>query len=149
MNLFAQCLPSSSVSQRVIARRMAFQSKQCGYGRVNGFFLSYFLPPEAQTDTDVKRADIFVNTNSRSCKLMHAIFLSPQLTALSEALELCCLPHWSCSNWGSSVMSGPRVPVCARLHFYLRIENAEGNVLIAMYLFIYSFIYLFVCVLFA
>jgi len=37
---------------------------------------------------------------------------------------------------------------------YLRIENAEGYVLIAMYLFIYLlfiylFIYLFVCVLFA
>jgi len=32
---------------------------------------------------------------------------------------------------------------------YLRIENAEGYVLIAVYLFIYSFIYLFVCVLLA
>jgi len=28
---------------------------------------------------------------------------------------------------------------------YLRIENAEGYVLIAVYLFIYIFIYLFIC----
>jgi len=31
------------------------------------------------------------------------------------------------------------------LDFYLRIENAEGYVLIAMYLFIYVFIYLYAC----
>jgi len=36
----------------------------------------------------------------------------------------------------------------AQLH-YLRIENAEGYVLIAVFLFIYLLIYLFVCVLFA
>jgi len=29
--------------------------------------------------------------------------------------------------------------------YYLRIENAEGYVLIAVYLFIYSFIYLYAC----
>jgi len=32
-----------------------------------------------------------------------------------------------------------------QLSYYLRIENAEGNVLIAVYLFIYLFIYLYAC----
>jgi len=38
---------------------------------------------------------------------------------------------------------------CISTAFYLRIENAEGYVLIAVYLFIYIYLFIFVCVLLA
>jgi len=50
------------------------------------------------------------------------------------------------SEGGESALFWTLLSPFPHIFHYLRIENAEGYVLIAVYLFIHLFIYLFVCV---